>query len=48
MAQESSFDVVSKLNMQEVENAVAQANKEIGTRFDFKGSVSRVDSIKKN
>jgi len=39
--------VVSKLNLQEVENAVAQANKEIGTRFDFKGSVSRMDWDKK-
>ncbi len=47
MGDESSFDVVSKLNMQEVENAVAQANKEIGTRFDFKGSVSRMDLDKK-
>jgi len=36
MADEFSFDVVSKLNLQEVENAVAQANKEIGTRFDLK------------
>jgi len=47
MADEFSFDVVSKLNLQEVENAVAQANKEIGTRFDFKGSVSRMDWDKK-
>src|SRR5882724_2334740 len=47
MADDFSFDVVSKLNLQEVENAVAQANKEIGTRFDFKGSVSRMDWDKK-
>src|SRR5882672_5152298 len=47
MADEFSFDVVSKLNLQEVENAVNQANKEIATRFDFKGSVSRVDWDKK-
>ena len=47
MAEEYSFDVVSKLDLQEVENAVAQANKEISTRFDFKGSVSRVDWDKK-
>src|SRR6266478_686486 len=47
MADDFSFDVVSKLNLQEVENAVAQANKEIQTRFDFKGSVSRVDWDKK-
>ena len=47
MADESSFDVVSKVDLQEVENAVHQANKEITTRFDFKGSVSRVDWDKK-
>lgn len=32
-----SFDVVSESDMQEVRNAVDQANREIGTRFDFKG-----------
>lgn len=47
MAQDFSFDVVSKLDLQEVENAVNQANKEIQTRFDFKGSVSRMDWDKK-
>jgi len=47
MADEFSFDVVSKLNLQEVENAVMQANKEIATRFDFKGSVSRMEWDKK-
>ena len=38
-----SFDVVSEANQVEVKNAVDQANKEIGTRFDFKGSDARVD-----
>ena len=38
-----SFDVVSEANMVEVHNAVDQANKEIGTRFDFRGSDARVD-----
>ncbi len=33
-----SFDVVSKLNMQEVDNAVNQAQKELGTRYDFRGT----------
>lgn len=33
-----SFDVVSELNMMEVENAFNQARKEIGQRFDFKGT----------
>jgi uncharacterized protein YajQ (UPF0234 family) len=47
MAADYSFDVVSKLDLQEVENAVHQANKEIQTRFDFKGSVSRLDWDKK-
>jgi len=47
MADQFSFDVVSKLDLQEVENAVHQANKEMQTRFDFKGSVSRVDWDKK-
>jgi uncharacterized protein YajQ (UPF0234 family) len=47
MASDYSFDVVSKLDLQEVENAVHQANKEIQTRFDFKGSVSRIDWDKK-
>ena len=47
MADEYSFDVVSKLDLQEVENAVAQANKEISTRFDFKGSVSKIEWDKK-
>ncbi|MCB1859261.1 MAG: YajQ family cyclic di-GMP-binding protein [Gammaproteobacteria bacterium] len=32
-----SFDVVSEVELQEVRNAVDQANREIGTRFDFKG-----------
>src|SRR3954470_14830139 len=47
MADEFSFDVVSKVDLQEVENAVNQANKEMSTRFDFKGSVSRVEWDKK-
>jgi len=47
MADDYSFDVVSKLDLQEVENAVAQANKEIATRFDFKGSVSKIEWDKK-
>jgi uncharacterized protein YajQ (UPF0234 family) len=48
MADDFSFDVVSKLDLQEVENAVNQANKEMGTRFDFKGSVSRIEWNKKD
>ena len=37
VAAESSFDIVSKINRQEVDNALNQASKEIGTRFDFRG-----------
>ena len=38
-----SFDVVSDANQVEVKNAVEQSNKEITTRFDFKGSDARVE-----
>ena len=38
MASDSSFDVVSEVNMQEVDNAVNQTRKEISQRYDFKGS----------
>jgi len=38
-----SFDVVSEANMIEVKNAIEQSNKEIATRFDFKGSDARVE-----
>ncbi|UGQ47739.1 YajQ family cyclic di-GMP-binding protein [Massilia endophytica] len=38
-----SFDVVSEADMIEVRNAVDQSNKEISTRFDFKGSDARVE-----
>jgi hypothetical protein len=40
---ESSFDVVSNVDMQEVKNAISQAMKEITTRFDLKGSNSLVE-----
>ena len=42
MAKESSFDVVSKLDLNEVRNAVNMAQKEIATRYDFKKSVSTI------
>ncbi|MBI4354508.1 MAG: YajQ family cyclic di-GMP-binding protein [Candidatus Omnitrophica bacterium] len=42
MAAEHSFDVVSKVNLQEVRNAIQQAQKEIATRFDFRGSSASV------
>lgn len=38
-----SFDIVSEVNQQELKNAVDQTNREVGTRFDFKGSDARVE-----
>ena len=38
-----SFDIVSEVNQVEVRNAVDQTNKEVSTRFDFKGSDARVE-----
>ena len=38
-----SFDVVSRLEMQEVDNAVSNAMKEITQRYDFKGSISKLE-----
>jgi len=43
MASECSFDVVSKVNMDEVKNSITQAMKEIGQRYDFKGSISDIE-----
>ena len=43
MPQDFSFDVVNKVDLQEVANAVQQASKEIATRFDFRGSASKVE-----
>jgi uncharacterized protein YajQ (UPF0234 family) len=42
MADTYSFDVVSEVDLQEVDNAVNQAMKEITQRYDFKGSISKV------
>jgi uncharacterized protein YajQ (UPF0234 family) len=41
-----SFDVVSKTDSHEVTNAVDQTNRELGTRFDFKGTDARVELTK--
>ncbi len=43
MAKDHSFDIVSEVNMQEVDNAVTQAKKELEQRFDFKGSQSSME-----
>ena len=42
MAAESSFDIVSKVDRQEVDNALNQAAKEVGQRFDFKNTDSSI------
>lgn len=42
MSTENSFDIVSSIDMQEMNNAINQAEKEIATRFDFKGSKSSI------
>jgi uncharacterized protein YajQ (UPF0234 family) len=42
VASESSFDIVSKVDLQEVDNAIHQALKEIGQRYDFKGATVEI------
>ncbi|OPY57212.1 MAG: putative nucleotide-binding protein [Pelotomaculum sp. PtaU1.Bin035] len=42
MAKENTFDIVSQVDLQEVNNAVDQAVRELRTRFDFKGSKSDI------
>jgi uncharacterized protein YajQ (UPF0234 family) len=39
---DNSFDIVNKIDRQEADNAINQANKELGQRFDFKGTDSQV------
>ena len=46
MADQSSFDIVSQVDLQEVDNAVNQALKELRTRFDFKNSKSSIEFLK--
>ena len=41
----SSFDIVSEVDTQEVTNAVDQCNREIGSRFDFRGVEATFDYI---
>ncbi|SEN34980.1 YajQ family cyclic di-GMP-binding protein [Paenibacillus sp. OV219] len=45
---ESAFDIVSKVDMQELNNAITQALREIETRFDFKNSKSSIDLEKED
>lgn len=50
MAKDSSFDIVSEVDMQEMDNSINQAMKEISQRYDFKGSKAQIqlenDSLK--
>jgi uncharacterized protein YajQ (UPF0234 family) len=43
MAKEHSFDISAKLDLQEMKNAVIQAQKEIDNRYDFKGLIKEID-----
>ena len=43
MAKDSSFDVVSQVDMQEMDNAVNQVKKEISQRYDFRGSNASIE-----
>jgi uncharacterized protein YajQ (UPF0234 family) len=47
MPSEASFDIVSELNLQEMDNAINQAQKEIATRYDFKGSAASAEFDRK-
>jgi len=38
-----SFDIVSEVELQEITNAVDQANREVGNRYDFKGSCAKIE-----
>jgi len=42
MAADNSFDIVSKVDIQEVKNAIDQASKEVHARFDLKNSKSTI------
>jgi len=46
MAKQFSFDIVSKVDLQEIDNAVNQSIKELRGRFDFKGSKSEIKFLK--
>jgi uncharacterized protein YajQ (UPF0234 family) len=48
MAAMNSFDITSEIDMQEVDNAINQARKELGQRYDFKGSPATIELDQKN
>jgi len=43
-----SFDIVSRIDLAEVDNALAAIKREISTRFDFKGSKCSIERLKKS
>lgn len=43
MSKNSTFDITSSVDLQEVDNAVNQAQKEVGQRYDFKGATAEID-----
>src|SRR3954449_7757142 len=48
MPSDNSFDIVSEINLQEMDNAVNQAVKEIITRYDFKGTAASIEFNRKD
>jgi cyclic-di-GMP-binding protein len=46
MSKNATFDITSEIDLQEVDNAVNQAAKEIGQRYDFKGATAEIDFSK--
>jgi len=48
MPSDSSFDIVSEINLQEMDNAVNQAIKEVTTRYDFKGTAASLEFNRKD
>ena len=48
MASMNSFDITSEIDMQEVDNAINQARKELAQRYDFKGSPAAIELDQKN
>src|SRR4051794_11341093 len=47
MPSDSSFDIVSEINLQEMDNAVGQAIKEVTTRYDFKGTAATISELRR-
>lgn len=45
MAKNSSFDIVSQIDMQELDNALNQTRKEISQRYDFRGSSASIELV---